>query len=488
MNRPNILFAIADDASHFGVYGHEFVETPCIDGIAKEGVVFHGAFTTNPKCAPSRASIITGQHTWRLESACTHFCEFPKGKKLFPDLLEESGYHVGFTGKGWGPGDYAVNGYPRNPAGTEYNAKELVPPEGSNISKTDYFENFKDFLGDKDGDQPFYFWYGCREPHRFYVQGEGELHGKDPSKVKVPIYLPDCDVVKSDFCDYALEIDWFDAQLAKIVQHLKDIGEYENTLIVITSDNGCPFPRVKGQMYEEDIRLPLCISWPSRVVGGRNIQDIVSFIDFAPTFLEVAQVEIPEEFSGKSLLDILYSDKDGVVNPTRNRAFMGRERHDMGRVNDSGYPVRCIRTPQYLYVHNYHPWACPAGNPETGYANCDRSPTKREILHRHAENENIYYRLSFGLRPEEQLFDIVKDSACMENLADKPEFQEVKQSLFEELEQELHKTDDPRAKGNGDIFDTYKYVGNPPHAWSKLEAHYQAWLEQEKKIRQGKEE
>ena len=487
MSRPNILFALADDASHFGIYGHNMVETPCIDSIAKDGVLFHQAFTVNPKCAPSRASILTGQHTWRLESGCTHFCEFPANKKLFPDLLEENGYHVGFTGKGWGPGDYAVNGYLRNPAGNEYNQKELTPPEGTNISKTDYFENFKDFLNDKKDDQPFYFWYGCREPHRFYVQGEGEKHGKDPSKVDVPMYLPDCDVVRSDFCDYALEIDWFDLQLSKIVGHLKEIGQYENTIIVVTSDNGCPFPRIKGQMYEDDMRLPLCISWPEKVKPGRNVEDLVSFIDFAPTFLQAGGCEIPQEFSGTSLFDILLSDKDGFVNPNRNRAFMGRERHDMGRVNDSGYPVRCIRTPEFLYIHNYHPWACPAGNPETGYANCDPSPTKREILHRHAENDNMYYRLSFGLRPKEQLFNIKTDPECMENLAEKEEYQELKNSLWKELQIELLKTDDPRANGNGDVFDTYKYVGKPPHAWSKLESHYQEWLAKEKEKKTNKD-
>lgn len=483
MKRPNILFAIADDASHFGIYGHEMVCTPNIDAVAKEGVLFHNAFTTNPKCAPSRASILTGRHTWQLGAACTHFFEFPEGKTLFPDLLENAGYHVGCTGKGWGPGTYLDTGYKRNPAGPEYNEKTLTPPEGSSIATTDYAENFKVFMNEKKDDQPFYFWYGCREPHRKYTEGEGVKHGKDPAKVNVPIYLPDCDKVRNDFCDYALEVDWFDAQFGKIVDYLKEIGEYENTLIVITSDNGCPFPRIKGQMYEQDMRLPLSITWPAKVKGNRQVKDLVSFIDFAPTFLEAAGAEIPAEFMGKSLFDILDSEEEGIINPSRDRAFMGRERHDMGRVNDSGYPVRCIRTPQYLYVHNYHPWACPAGNPETGYPNCDPSPTKREILHRHAENDNIYYNLSFGLRPEEQLFDIVKDPECMDNLANDENFKEIKESLWKELQIELLKTDDPRAYGNGDIFDTYKYVGNPPHAWYRLEDHYQAWLAKEREAR-----
>ncbi len=477
MKRPNILFAIADDASHFGVYGHEFVHTPIIDSIAKEGVVFNNAFTTNPKCAPSRASILTGKHTWQLESGCTHFCNFPRNQILFPDVLEENGYHVGFTGKGWGPGDYENNGYSRNPAGPEYNAKQLVPPEGSNIAPTDYTENFKDFLNANTEGKPFYFWYGCREPHRAYTMGEGEKYGKNPEDIKVPRYLPDCPSVRSDFCDYAFEIDWFDQKLGEMVDYLKEIGEYENTLIVITSDNGCPFPRVKGQMYEEDIRLPLIMTYKNGIQGGRTVDDLVSFIDFAPTFCDFAKAA--NTFEGESLCDILLSDKEGVVNPKRDRAFMGRERHDMGRVNDIGYPVRCIRTPQYLYVRNYRPDLCPAGNPDTGYPNCDASPTKREILLRHAEGDDIYYNLSFGLRPLEELFDIKKDPECLVNLAKNAAFDDIKLLLWQELQTKLLETMDPRAYGNGDIFDTYKYVHDAPHAWYNLERKYEEWLKNE---------
>lgn len=479
MARPNILFAIADDASHFGVYGHEMVHTPTIDEIAKEGVVFRNAFTTNPKCAPSRASILTGKHTWQLQSGCTHFCEFPLGHPLYPDLLDACGYYTGYTGKGWAPGTY--DGLPRNPAGNAYNEITLTPPEGSGICNVDYAANFKAFLSEKPTDAPFYFWYGCQEPHRAYIQGEGERYGKQKENVAVPAYLPDCEVVRSDFCDYAFEIDWFDQQLGKMIAHLKEIGEYENTLIVVTSDNGCPFPRVKGQMYEEDIRLPLVMVWKNKVLGGRWVDDLVSFIDFAPTFLEVAETKIPTEFSGKSLGDILFSAKDGFVNPARNRAFMGRERHDLGRVHNWGYPVRCIRTPQYLYVHNYKPELYPAGNPETGYKNCDESPTKQEILFRHAVNDNIYYNLSFGLRKGEELFDIVKDPACMHNLAYLEEFSQIKAALLKELTIELLKTDDPRAYGKGDIFDQYRYVKEPapPHDWNRLDEHYETWLREQ---------
>ncbi|MGV8979718.1 sulfatase family protein [Clostridium sp.] len=464
--KPNILFAIADDASHMGAYGHKFVNTPNFDKLAENGVLFNNAFTTNPKCAPSRASILTGMHTWQLEDACTHFCYFPNKFPLYPDLLEDVGYSIGYTGKGWAPGDWKRNGLKRNPAGIEYNDKTLTPPENTAISNIDYTANFEMFLEKRKEGEPFYFWYGCKEPHRKYIEGEGLRAGKKLEDVEVPKYLPNDDVVKSDFCDYAYEIDWFDEHLGKMIKKLDEIGELSNTIIVATSDNGAPFPRIKGQMYEQDFKLPLVISWPEHVKGNRIVDDIVSFIDFAPTFLEVAGIKEPSTCSGKSLTDILFSNESKVVNPKRNRAYMGRERHDMGREGDKGYPVRNIRTPEYLYSCNFEPGRWPAGDPETGYTNCDASPTKKRILHEHAEGNNYYYNYAFGKRPRVELFNIIEDPECMNNLADNKKYEKIKEELWEELKNMLIKTNDPRIFGKGDIFDTYEYAKDSPHSWA----------------------
>jgi len=170
--RPNILFAIADDASHMSAYGHTFVNTPNFDRVARQGVLFTNAFTTNPKCAPSRASILTGRHTWQLEEACDHWNVWPAKFAVYPDILADAGYHVGFTGKGWAPGDWKRQGRETNPAGPEYSGRTLDPPS-STISAKDYAANFADFLDARPDDSPFCFWYGGHEPHRPYERGEG---------------------------------------------------------------------------------------------------------------------------------------------------------------------------------------------------------------------------------------------------------------------------------------------------------------------------
>lgn len=473
--RPNILFAIADDASHFSAYGHRFLKTPGFDRVAREGVRFTSAFTTNPKCAPSRASILTGRHTWQNREACLHWNHWPSDLPVYPDLLEADGYHIGYTGKPWAPGDWKRSGRTRNPAGPEFNERRLTPPEGSRISARDYAANFDDFLSTRPDDTPFYFWYGGHEPHRPYVPGEGQQGGRRPSDVsELPPYWPQEDVVRGDVLDYAFEIEWFDSQLGRMLDRLDQIGELANTLVIVTSDNGAPFPRVKGQMFDDDFRLPFAAMWPDRIAPGRVVDDLVSFVDLAPTFFEVAGLP-PERTAdflaplpGRSLSDIFDARTDGTVTNERTRVFLGRERHDMGREGDLGYPVRCIRTPEYLYVRNFAPERWPSGNPETGFTNMDSSPTKTRILELNRQGETCYWELAFGKHPAEELYDVRSDPHCMNNLAADPDFRLLCESLWSELEAELRRTKDPRIAGDGDFFESVEYIVDAPHSW----AHY----------------
>jgi N-sulfoglucosamine sulfohydrolase len=458
LNRPNILLALADDASHFGVYGHRFVNTPNIDRIAREGIKFNNAFTCNPKCAPSRACILTGMHTWQLEGACNHYGIFQAKFPVYTDILEKNGYHVGYTGKGWAPGDYKKGGFLRNPAGDEYNRYSLVPPEGTMINRCDYSRNFTDFLERKPADVPFCFWYGCYEPHRHYSAGEGIRAGKRTEDINyIPSYLPDNETVRSDFLDYANEIDWFDLQLGKMIDTLKQRGEYDNTLIIVTSDNGCPFPRIKGQMYEQDFHLPMVACWRAVSGGGRQADDIINFIDLAPTFLEAAGIE-QDGMTGKSFLDIFYARGSGIINSARNTAYFGREKHDLGRKGDVGYPVRCVRNFRYLYVRNYEPDRWPAGDPETWFTNCDGGPTKKEVLRLYAEGDVEYFQRCFGRHPAEELYDIAADPDCLDNLAYNGSFGDILEEMRKTLNDELLRTNDPRIAGNGDIFESYESV------------------------------
>jgi N-sulfoglucosamine sulfohydrolase len=471
--RPNILFIIFDDWGwqHAGVYGCDWVKTPNFDRIAREGVLFKNAFTSNPKCSPCRATILTGRNTWQLREAVSHNGMFPDNFETYPDLLEKSGYAVGLTGKGWGPGDFkTLAKRTRNPAGPSFDEHKNTPI-ASGINRNDYGKNFDAFLAQRPKDQPFCFWMGFYEPHRGYELNSGVRLGKKLAEVVVPPYLPDTAVVRGDLADYAIEVEWADAFIGKALSSLEASGELENTLIIVTSDHGMPFPYVKGQIHEDGFRLPLAMRWGKTIKPGRVVDDYINVRDFAPTYLELAGLAQHPQITGHSLVKLLRSPDSGLLE-NRTEMLIGKERHDIGRPNDLGYPVRALQTNDFLYVHNFHPDRWPAGNPETDFGNCDPSPTK-ELL---KSLGGHFYDLSFGKRLADELYDLRRDPAGVNNLAYDLAYTATLTAMRTRMMKLLTDEQDPRALGQAAIFDTYKYTGRRTKS-------YDAWLvEQEAKL------
>jgi arylsulfatase A-like enzyme len=464
---PNILFAIADDVSypHMGAYGTPWVSTPAFDRVARDGVLFNRAYTPNAKCAPSRSIILTGRHSWQLGAAANHWPYFPAEYRTYAEALANHGYHVGYTGKGWGPGVAKdADGQPRQLAGTPFQEHAAEPP-AEHVSNNDYAGNFTAFLDARPEGEPFCFWYGAYEPHRAYEYGVGvSEEGRQPSDVDaVPAYWPDTETVRTDMLDYAFEIEHFDAHLQRMLALLEERGELDNTLVVVTADNGMPFPRAKGYSYEVSNHMPLAVMWADGIKKpGRTIDDFVSFLDFAPTFLEVAGLGEADSgmlpIEGRSLVDIFASGRSGRVDPRRDHVLVGKERHDMGRPNDVGYPIRGIVTDDWLFLVNFEPDRWPGGNPETGYLNTDGSPTKTAILEMRRRGEDArYWDLAFGKRPREELYDLRQDPDCVTNLAADPAQASRRLQLRGRLLDALESQDDPRMRGEGHLFDEYPY-------------------------------
>jgi arylsulfatase A-like enzyme len=462
--RPNILLAIADDWSygHASAYGCGWVETPSFDRIAREGLLFRNAYTPNAKCAPSRAIILTGRYSWQLEQAGNHVCYFPAKFGGYVERLAADGYFAGYTGKGWGPGiANDADGNRRAMTGKAYSRRNAKPP-AKFISRNDYSANFKDFFADVPDDQPWVFWYGTTEPHRAYEYGAGVRLGKKLSDIdRVPGYWPDNETIRNDMLDYAVEVEHYDRHLGRILETLEAAGQLDQTLIVATSDHGMPFPRAKGQAYDESNHIPLAIRWPAGIKSsGRVVDDFVDFAGLAPTFLKAAGVEEPgpimQPTSGRDLFDIFAAD--GPI-AERDHVLVGKERHDIGRPNRGGYPIRGIRKGDWLYLKNYETDRWPAGNPETGYLNCDGSPTKTEVLEMRREGTaTTFWKLCFGKRPGEELYNVAADPDCMSNLAGTPEHAERLAELRKQMESELKAQGDPRMFGRGEIFDRYEYA------------------------------
>lgn len=441
---------MSDDQSypHTSAMGDPVVKTPAFDRVAKAGVLFRNGFCPAPQCAPARAALLTSRHIWQLEEAGTHASLFPGKFTAYTTLLERAGYHVGLTGKGAGPCNFKDGGWPHNPAGKSYDARKTKAPPGVNTN--DYAANFADFLAARPKDSPFCFWFGSQEPHRTYAKGSGLASGKKLADVVVPSFLTDTEEVRSDLLDYFTEIEYFDRQLARHLEQIEKQGELDNTIVVVTGDNGMPFPHAKANMYDYGWHVPLAISWPARAKGGRVVDDLVGFLDFGPTYLEAAGIARPREMVGRSLLNILASTRQGTVDSTRDHILAGRERHSHARFDNLGYPSRAIRTRQHLYIRNFKPDRWPAGDPEL-FADIDDGPTKQFMM---AHRDHPLYAAAFAKRPGEELFDIVRDPGCITNLAASKAHAKTLGQLRSRLESRLRDTGDPRMSGS-EIFDSY---------------------------------
>ncbi len=483
--KPNILFCIADDAAlaHVSAYGlTDWVNTPGFDRVAKQGLLFLNAYTPNAKCSPSRACILTGRNPWQLEEAANHNSYFPAKFTTVIEALLNNGYATGFTGKGWGPGEPGeVNGKKRELTGKAYNQIKMATPTKA-ISPINYTANFEAFLNEKEAEKPFCFWYGGHEPHRPYNGGSGVSKGqKKLSDIdKVPDFWVDNEAVRNDMLDYAYEVEYFDKHLQNIIEVLEKKGELENTIIIVTSDNGMPFPRVKGHVYEYANHLPFAVMWKGHIQNeGRKIQDYISFIDIAPTLLELAGItpnkSNMQKIEGRSFVDILNSKNKILIDAKRDHVLLGRERTDVGRPHDEGYPVRGIVKNNFIYTKNYEPDRWPSSNPETGYMDTDNGPTKSAILNAYKNGEHKdLYQLSFGKRPPNELYNITADSFCIKNLATDKKYAVILTQMKKQMELELKKQNDLRMFGKGDEFDKY------PYAKPDMKNYYDRFMKGEK--------
>ncbi len=443
-DRPNILFAIADDWGwpHAGAYEDAVVKTPTFDSIAENGALFQHAFVSSPSCTPSRNAILTGQHFWRLNSGSNLWSAFPNGIQTYPNILENNGYHVGSYRKAFGPGTDRE----RSVAGKKYQSVEA-------------------FFEDRPADKPFCFWLGSQDPHRVYDWQSGIKSGMKLSEVEVPPFFPDTEVVRTDICDYYWEVQRFDSDVGKALRMLEQMGELENTIVVMTGDHGWPFPRGKTNLYDHGVRVPLAVQWGSKITKNRIVKDFVSLTDLAPTFLEIAGVDIPEEMTGRSILPLLNATQSELVEKSRDHVFVGRERHTPAQIDHmGGYPMRAIRTEAFLYIRNFLPERWPAGHPDGSmrgpiYSDIDNGPTKDEIIRLKNEGYSYFHDLAMGKRPNKELYDLKSDPYQLNNLASRPEYKETVESLDRKLMVELSETGDPRVVGGAEKFDEFEYLG-----------------------------
>ena len=500
--RPNILFAFADDwGRQASIYAkiegsgglNDLAKSPNFDKLAKSGVLFTNASVNAPSCTPCRSSILSGRNFWETgRGAILQGAVWDEKIPTWPLLLQNSGYHLGFTYKVWSPGtprDAGIGGQANafSRAGGKFNgfsqyvsartAKGIRVKDAKEELYQEARGNFRSFLEEKKADQPFAYWFGPTNVHRKWTRGSGlKLWGIDPDdlKGKMPAFLPDVHAVREDMADYLGEIAAFDAGLGLLIEELKKAGEYENTIIVVSGDHGPPgFPHGKCNLYDFGTRVCLAIAG-SGVRGGRVVDDFVCLPDLAPTFLEAGKVQVPEVMSAKSLWKVLKSKKNGQVDPSRDAVITGRERHVFSsRPGYLPYPQRAIRTKDFQFVINFKPDRWPLGDPylldtpkEPGYAllenqtfvtlaDEDAGPTKAWIVtNRKDPKVKPFFEHAYGKRPREELYDMKKDPDQMKNLAQDPAYAKTVKKLRSRLMNYLSDHNDPRLVEGGKFFET----------------------------------
>jgi len=490
--RPNILFCFADDwgryASCYAALdakptANSVIKTPNIDAVAARGVTFRNAFVPAPSCTPCRSSLLSGRYFFNTgRGAILNGAVWDEAIPTSPLLLRDAGYDLGKMAKVWSPGTPAdapigKQQYAFQKSGMAFNqfsqrmTQDVKAGKSAREARDVLLEqvegNFAAFLKARDPKKPFFFWHGPTNVHRKWIKGSGKaLWGIDPDalKGKLPTFLPDVPEVREDFADYLGEAQAFDAQVGVLLKQLKDAGELDNTLVVVSGDHGAPgFPGGKCNLYDFGTAVALVAAGPN-VPGPRVVDDFTNLMDLTPTFLEVGGVKLPAGLNGKSLWPVLSSKKSGQVDPERTWVVTGRERHVAGaRAGNLPYPQRALRTKDFLYVRNFAPDRYPMGDPKgvtanntptmndlenntyAAFADMDASPAKAWlIVNRTDPKWKWHYDYAFAKRPAEELFDLRADPDQVKNVAGEKEYEATRKQSAERLTKTLTDAGDPR--------------------------------------------
>ena len=504
--RPNILFLFADDwGRHASILSdvdgagsiNEVVRTPNFDKIASRGVFFRNAHVSAPSCTPCRSALLTGRHFWQTGTgSILRGAVYDSSIPSFPPLLREQGYCIGYSHKVWSPGTPSNSPFTKherfgNKGGRINQFSQTVtklidngtPRETAKLAILNEVRgNFRDMLNSCKDNAPFCYWFGPTNVHRKWIKGSGKkLWGINPDllKGKMPAFLPDVPEVRQDLADYFGEIAAWDAAVGALLDELEKANLTENTLIVISGDHGAPgFPHGKCNLYSFGTGVCLSVTGPG-VVGGRIVDDMVSLIDLAPTFLEAAKIRPPGSMTGRSLWPLLHSEKSGFIDQTRDCVFTGRERHvETARADFTPYPQRAIRTQDYALIMNFRPDRWPIGDPyrlregpeptveelETNtritLADEDAGPTKAWLIKaRKTDPWKKHFDKVYGKRPRIELFDLKSDPHEMHNLAGHQRYAALEEELTKKILDEMQRTGDPRLIREGEFYETPPMAG-----------------------------
>ena len=412
--KPNVVLIMADDMGYECVTanGGESYSTPNLDRLAKGGMRFTNAYLTISSCSPSRASIITGTYPHQTDAEQLHW-PLPADRLTFVELLKASGYWTAAAGK-WHLGNAVkdrfdevreadVSGF-QLPTGEAAKAGKIVQKAvGDARSGCD---QWVPVLKARPTDKPFFLWLAALDPHRDYDEGILEQPHK-PGDVRLPPYVADTPGSRRDYALYYDEITRLDRFVGGVMAELKEQNVADNTFVLFISDNGRPFPRDKTTLYDSGIKTPFIVHWPGHVGAGSRCNSLLSSVDIAPAFLELAGLSTPKVFEGRSFLPLLRNPQQGI----REFVFAERNWHDY---EDR---VRAVRNRRFKYIRNFY-----NDLPNTPPADVGRSGAYREMIRLRDEGRLVDAQKNTFIQPraKEELYDTQSDPFELKNLASDP--------------------------------------------------------------------
>jgi N-sulfoglucosamine sulfohydrolase len=427
--RRGVVLMIADDLGlDLGCYGNPKIRTPNIDALAARGTRFTNAFATVASCSPSRAVMLTGLFThtngqYGLAHAEHHAQTF-KNVRSLPARLKQAGWRTGVIGKlhvlppEVYPFDEAVEG------------REL----GGNRDVATMAERVRQFVGRDE--RPFFLLVGFSDTHRagkgFGNQGKMDVAAErfDPADVVVPPFLPDQPDVRKDVADYYQSAARLDRGVGLVLDALKKAGAADDTLVILLSDNGIPFPGAKTTLYDAGVHLPLILSSPRQTKRGHANDSLASWVDVTPTVLDWAGLKA-DKLPGRSLLGEL-DQEHSTTGP--DAVFGSHVQHEVTMY----YPMRSVRTRRHKYILNL---ANQLEFPTAG--DLYGSPTWQGILERKEKMLGGRTLDAYVHRPREELYDLEKDPNEFKNVAADPVYASVLADLRKRMKDWQERTQDP---------------------------------------------
>ena len=451
--RPNIVLVVSDDHGReaVGCYGNKVVHTPNIDALAKEGVLFTNAFATVASCSPSRSVLLSGMYShsngmYGLQSREHHFSVFDTLQSL-PVLLENAGYRTARIGK-YHVGPDAVFRFQK-----VLGATIVDDPNSIGRSPVEMADKCNEFITDSSS-QPFFLYYATDDPHRsssFLPNGALDFGGKvpnpfgnrkegypqvkeityKPEDIIVPSYLSDTRGTREELAQYYQSISRLDQGVGRLIQHLKEAGKWDNTVIIYLSDNGAPFPGSKTNLYEVGIRLPCIMKLPNSATKNLAQDAMISWVDITPTLLDFAGV--PKDSihtQGRSFKDI--SGQQNVKG--WDEVYASHLFHEVTMC----YPMRVLRERKYKLIYNI-------ANDITYPSSMDlyNSYTWQWLLTHHINTLGKRSIQSYLHRPKFELYDLEKDPDELHNLAANPAYAKELERMKAKLKVFQQKTNDP---------------------------------------------